>query len=131
MHDVLFLCGLILVVKIGFQVTFEPQGLATFKEGFLKIEFIQNCNAQVSTEGFNTGRFKSELPTSSDPDIDQFVIRNKVKPVESSALKDVTFKVKNKTVRMTVYQDTIRISCKGMDSLGIEEKLQNALKTLL
>ncbi len=54
-------------------------------------------------------------------------IRNKVKPVESSALKDVTFKVKNKTVRMTVYQDTIRISCKGMDSLGIEEKLQNCV----
>lgn len=58
-------------------------------------------------------------------------IRGRVKPAASSPLKDVTFKVKNKTVRMTVYQDTIRISCKGMDSLGIEDKLQKALTTLL
>ncbi len=58
-------------------------------------------------------------------------IRSRVNPVSASALKDVTFKVKGKTVRMTVYQDTIRICCKGMDSLGIEDKLQMALKSLL
>ncbi len=58
-------------------------------------------------------------------------IRGRVKPAASSPLKDVTFKVNNKTVRMTVYQDTIRISCKGMDSMGVEEKLQKALTSLL
>ena len=49
----------------------------------------------------------------------------------SIALKDSTFRVANHTVRMTVYADTIRISCKGMDTLEIESGLQDALQSLL
>ncbi len=57
-------------------------------------------------------------------------LRSRIKPAPSAALKDVTLKINSKTVRLTVYQDTIRISCKGMNSLAIEEQLQQALKAL-
>ena len=58
-------------------------------------------------------------------------LRSRTTPAASTALKDSTFKINNRKVRITVYQDTIRISCKGMNSLDIEAGLQTALKNLL
>lgn len=58
-------------------------------------------------------------------------LRSRTTPATAAALKDSTLKINNRKVRITVYQDTIRISCKGMNSLDIEAGLQNALKNLL
>lgn len=58
-------------------------------------------------------------------------LRSRTTPVAATALKDSTLKINNRKVRITVYQDTIRISCKGMNSLDIEAGLQTALKALL
>ena len=58
-------------------------------------------------------------------------IRSTVAPVASAVMKDSTFKINNKIVHVTVYPDTIRISCKGMNSLSVEHGIQQALKDLL
>lgn len=58
-------------------------------------------------------------------------LRSRTTPTSATALKDSTIKINNRKVRITVYQDTIRISCKGMNSLDIEAGLQTALKALL
>lgn len=58
-------------------------------------------------------------------------LRSKTTPSTAAALKDSTFTVNNRKVRITVYQDTIRISCKGMNSLAVESELQEALRKLL
>lgn len=58
-------------------------------------------------------------------------LRSKTTPATGTALKDTTVTIKNKKVRITVYQDTIRISCKGMNSLDIEASLQTALEKSL
>lgn len=58
-------------------------------------------------------------------------LRSRTTPATATALKDSTLKINNRKVRITVYQDTIRISCKGMNSLDIEAGLQTALKELL
>ncbi len=57
-------------------------------------------------------------------------LRNKTSG-SAPALRDTRFKVKDRTVRLTIYQDTIRITCKGMDSLGLEGRLQEALIAML
>lgn len=58
-------------------------------------------------------------------------LRSRTTPTTSAALKDSILKINNRKVRITVYQDTIRISCKGMNSLDIEAGLQTALRALL
>lgn len=58
-------------------------------------------------------------------------LRSRTTPASSTALKDSTLTINNRKVRIIVYQDTIRISCKGMNSLDIEAGLQTALKQLL
>ena len=52
-------------------------------------------------------------------------------PAASQALKDTTIVLNNRRVRIVAYQDTVRISCKGMDSLQFEKRLRAALDTLL
>ncbi|MFB0936409.1 MAG: ParB/RepB/Spo0J family partition protein [Propionivibrio sp.] len=104
----------------------SPQLFGASMVAELKASGYANTHPQIVDEAFD--RVLSGALTQAG--VITF-IRGRVKPASSSPLKDVTFKVKGKTVRMTVYQDTIRISCKGMDSLGIEDKLQKALTTLL
>ena len=58
-------------------------------------------------------------------------LRNKTSTSSTPTLRDTKFRVRDRTVRMTIYQDTIRITCKGMDSLALEERLQEALMQLL
>lgn len=58
-------------------------------------------------------------------------VRSKTTPLQATALKDTTFTINNKKVRITIYPDTIRISCKGMDSLALEAGLQAALEKLM
>lgn len=58
-------------------------------------------------------------------------IRNKNQPHDSRPLKDSTNLINNKRVRVTVYQDTIRIHCPGMNPVQVEESIQKLLSSVL
>lgn len=58
-------------------------------------------------------------------------LKQKTTPQQGRVLKESTLKVKDLAVRITIYPDTIRISCKGMDPLQIEQDLCQLLETKL
>ncbi len=58
-------------------------------------------------------------------------LTNKVQPRNNKAIKDTTKVINNRRVRVTVYPDTIRIHCPGMDPDALETALQKLLSTIL
>ncbi len=58
-------------------------------------------------------------------------LSNKIQPRDHKAIKDTTKVINNRRVRVTVYPDTIRIHCPGMDPSAVETALQELLGRIL
>ena len=58
-------------------------------------------------------------------------LSNKIQPRDHKAIKDTTKVINNRRVRVTVYPDTIRIHCPGMDPAAVETALQELLGRIL
>lgn len=48
-----------------------------------------------------------------------------------SPLQDTRLTINGKAVRLTVYKDTVRVTCKGMDTKVFEERLRELLPTII
>lgn len=100
--------------------------------------FGANLASELRASGFNTTHPKLVLDSLAKVISGSLTqagvltwLRSQTKPDRSSALKDSTIKIGSRRVRITVYQNTIRISCDGMDSLALEPALQETLRNHL
>lgn len=97
-----------------------------------------NLAYQLKTAGFNKthpGLVEEALQRVKDGHLTQAGVMtwlaNKTSTPTSAPLKDATITINDKAVRITCYQDTIRVSSKGMDTLALESVLIEPLGKLL